>query len=130
MAFIEGVDTKSGKAIGVPLSDEAIAILEAVKGQHPEYVFTFRGEPYKEIKTAFLAACVRAGVGRYVSGKYRGFTWHGLRHTWATWHAQAGTPLEVIKELGGWHDMRMLARYAHHVPGIKANYAGNLGLKK
>lgn len=131
MAFIEGMDTKSGKPIGVPLSPEAIAVLETVKGQHPEWCFTFRGKPFKEIKTAFQRACIAAGVGSVdASGRYSGFTWHGLRHTWATWHAQAGTPLEVVKDLGGWTDMRMMQRYAHHVPGLKANFVGNLGLKK
>ena len=30
------------------------------------------------------------------------FAWHGLWHTWASWHVQAGTPLAVLKEFGGW----------------------------
>jgi integrase len=131
MVWIESADSKSGKPIGVPLNHEAIAVLEAVKGQHAEWVFTFRGKPYKEIKTAFQRACIAAGVGTVDdSGRYSGFTWHGLRHTWATWHAQHGTPLEVLQQLGGWTDMRMLARYAHHVPGMKANFVGNIGMKK
>jgi integrase len=135
MAFVEGMDSKSGASIGVPLSPEAVAILEAVKGQHAEWCFTFRGKPFKDIKTSFMAACVRAGLGQYVTDasgndSYVGFTWHGLRHTWATWQAQNGTPLEVIKELGGWTDMRMMENYAHHVPGLKAKFVGNLGLKK
>jgi integrase len=136
MAFIEGMDTKSGNTISVPLSEEAVAVLEAVKGQHPEWCFTYRGKPFKDIKTSFMAACIRAGVGRMEDdrkgkGHYVGFTWHGLRHTWATWQAQNGTPLEVLKELGGWEDMRMLMdNYAHHVPGLKAKFVGNLGLKK
>ncbi|HBN22304.1 MAG TPA: hypothetical protein DD412_03605 [Holosporales bacterium] len=30
------------------------------------------------------------------------FRWHDWRHTWASWHAQEGTPLSVLQELGGW----------------------------
>ena len=128
VVWIDGADAKGGKAINVPLNPAASDVLKAVAGQHPVWVFTFRGKPYKEIKTAFQAACIRAGVGRTVGGRYEGFAWHGLRHTWATWHAQNGTPLEVLQELGGWTDMRMLLKnYAHHVPGLKARYVDNLG---
>lgn len=41
------------------------------------------------------------------------FRWHDLRHTWASWHVQRGTPLHVLKELGGWGSMEMVLRYAH-----------------
>lgn len=129
-AWVDSSDSKSGEPISVPLNTTALAALEVVKGQHPEWCFTYRGKPYSEIKTAFQAAAVRAKVGRYVDGRYDGFTWHGLRHTWATWHAQSGTPLEVLQELGGWTDMRMLMEhYAHHVKGVKAKYIDNIGMK-
>lgn len=139
VAWIEGMDTKSGKPVGVPLNTDALAALKAVEGKHKSWVFTFRGKPYSEIKTAFQAACIRAGVGKMESvnapgtdevWRYSGFTWHGLRHTWATWHAQNGTPLEVLQELGGWTDPRMLMKnYAHHVAGLKTTYAENVRKK-
>lgn len=132
LAWIEGADMKGGKAIGIPLSIEAINVLTTVQGQHPEWCFTYRGRPVKEIKTAFIAACVRAGVGHYRAntGTYTGFTWHGLRHTWATWHVQNGTPLGVLQKLGGWADLRMVMRYAHHSPELLAQFADNSGVKK
>jgi site-specific recombinase XerD len=43
----------------------------------------------------------------------KGFRWHDLRHAWASWHVQAGTPLNVLQELGGWASYEMLLRYAH-----------------
>ena len=42
-----------------------------------------------------------------------GLRWHDLRHTWATWHAQAGTPAIVLQALGGWKDARMVRTYTH-----------------
>jgi len=41
------------------------------------------------------------------------FRWHDLRHTWASWHAQDGTPLHVLQELGGWKSAEMVRKYAH-----------------
>lgn len=46
-------------------------------------------------------------------GLQPGFRFHDLRHTWASWHAQDGTPLNVLQELGGWSSAEMVQRYAH-----------------
>jgi integrase len=145
MVWVEAEDTKADQALAVPLSDDAVAMLEAVRAaplyrpnrgrgepvQSP-YVFTFRGKPIGDVKTSFMAACVRAGLGTYETedGGYQGFTWHGFRHTWATWHAQNGTPMEVLQKLGGWSDPRMVQRYAHHSPGYLAGFANNARKKE
>ena len=34
-------------------------------------------------------------------------------HTWASWHVQAGTPLHVLQELGGWACVEMVRKYDH-----------------
>ena len=54
------------------------------------------------------------------------FRWHDLRHTWASWHVQQGTPLHVLQELGGWSDYEMVRRYAHLSVEHLAEYADNL----
>lgn len=122
LVWVEGAETKSGAALAVPLSQGALDVLHSVVGQHKTYVFTYRGAPTKEIKTAFLAACRRAEVP--------GFTWHGLRHTWATWHVQNGTPLDVLQKLGGWSDLRMVMNYSHHSAGHLASFADNARKEK
>ena len=45
--------------------------------------------------------------------KYTDCRWHDLRHTWASWHVQAGKPLHVLQELGCWARPEMVQRYAH-----------------
>jgi integrase len=53
------------------------------------------------------------------------FRYHDLRHTWASWHVQNGTPLHVLKELGGWSDLKMVLRYAHLSSENLIGYANN-----
>lgn len=97
---------KGEKPYVVPLSDKAMKILYQAKGQHKERVFTFRGRPIRRANgKAFRKALVKA--------KIENFRWHDLRHTWATWHVQKETPLEILQELGGWADFKMVKRYAH-----------------
>lgn len=105
-AWIHAEQAKGGKAIPVPLSSEAIEVLRGERFKHPTHVFTYRGKPVNQINTkAWRAALVRAGIAN--------FRWHDLRHTWASWHVQNGTPLAVLKELGGWADYDMVQKYAH-----------------
>lgn len=58
------------------------------------------------------------------------FTWHDLRHTWATWHVQNGTELAVLFKLGGWRSYEMVLRYAHFAPDHLAHNAENIVRKK
>jgi len=57
-----------------------------------------------------------------ISLKERGLISLDLRHTWASWHVQAGTPLNVLQELGGWSDYSMVPRYAHLSPEHLAKF--------
>jgi integrase len=54
------------------------------------------------------------------------FRWHDLRHTWASWHVQSGTPLHALQELGGWESSEMVRRYAHFSADHLAPYADRL----
>ena len=105
-AWVHPDQAKARKAIPVPLSANAVIVLREQIGKHLECVFTYRGKPVKEVNTkAWRAALKRAGI--------EDFRWHDLRHTWASWHVQAGTPLHVLQELGGWESPEMVRRYAH-----------------
>lgn len=140
--WIHPDQAKGGKAIGIPLSDDAVKLLRGQIGKSNEWVFPYKGRGRKEgapvvkIKTAWQLAMERAGLGhferktdadgRLISKKWIGdFTWHSLRHTWASWHVMAGTPLEVLQKLGGWEDLRMVMKYAHLAPEYLAGFAGN-----
>lgn len=137
VCWVEAEDAKGGKALTVPLSDRAILILQTIHrsaDRHKTHVFIYEGKPFSSVKTGFQVACIKADLGRILvhggEPSYEGFTWHGLRHTWATWHVQNGTPLDVLQKLGGWADLRMVMRYAHHSPGYLASFANNTKGKK
>jgi integrase len=118
VAWVWPDEAKAGKAITIPLNDEAIAVLSA-QPKETDYVFTFKGKPVFHVTTAaWKKACARSGLN--------GVTFHTLRHTWASWHIMAGTPPDVVMRLGGWADAKMVQRYTHLAPGYLAGYAGNV----
>jgi integrase len=126
-AWIKPSEAKGRKTIPIPLSKRAVELLEALKGKSEVYVFTYRGNPIKSPKTAFSKALVRAKIylrkegDEYVSD----FRWHDLRHTWASWHVQNGTPLKVLQEMGGWASIEMVMKYAHLAPDHLRQFADN-----
>jgi integrase len=106
LATIEASDTKNGEALGVPLNDVAVAVLERQQGRHKRFVFTYRGKPLRTANT-------RAWRGALKACGIKDFRWHDLRHTWATWLRQNDVPTWVLQELGGWKSEAMVRRYAH-----------------
>jgi len=107
VAWIHPDEAKAGRAIGVPLNEDALDVLRRRLGRHGDYVFTYQGRPVDRCSTkAWKSALERAGIERT-------FRWHDLRHTWASWHVQSGTPLQELMELGTWASYDMVLRYAH-----------------
>lgn len=110
---------KTKKAHTLPVSDRAHELLLAQRNRSSEYVFVEDTrkricEPNDKLK----AACALVSI--------TDFHWHDLRHTWATWHVRAGTPLEVLQKLGGWSSYRMVLRYAVFAQDHLATYANQL----
>jgi integrase len=119
LAWIHPDQAKARKAIAVPLNAEAVTLIRKQLGRHQTHVFSFRGKPIQQLSTkAWYAALERAGIAD--------FRWHDLRHTWASWHVQGGTPLFALQELGGWESPEMVRRYAHLAADHLAPYADRL----
>lgn len=117
-AWIHADQAKAKLSIAVPLNDEALAVIRRQIGRHETHVFSYKGKAVLNANTkAWRHALERAGI--------EDFRWHDLRHTWASWHVQNGTPLNILQELGGWSEPTMVQRYAHLSPGHLAEYADN-----
>ncbi|WP_262966837.1 tyrosine-type recombinase/integrase [Methylobacter psychrophilus] len=122
-AWIHADQAKAEKAIAVPLGADALEVIRAQLGKNESFVFTYEGKPVTRANNhAWRKALIRADI--------KEFRWHDLRHTWASWHVQNGTPLNVLKELGGWADLTMVMRYAHLSSDHLKEYTGNASLKK
>lgn len=119
LAWIHPDQAKARKAIPVPLNAEAVLLIRKLIGKHPTHVFSYHGHPILQVSTkAWYKALERAGI--------EDFRWHDLRHTWASWHVQGGTPLFALQELGGWESPEMVRRYAHLAADHLAPYADRL----
>jgi len=118
-AWVGADQSKNGKPISVPLNAAAQEVLRRQLGKHRERVFTYAGKPLGWANTkAWRNALKRAGI--------ENFRWHDLRHTWATWHRQCGTPTHELQRLGGWRSSVMVERYAHLAPDHLAKAASRL----
>lgn len=108
-------DTKNGDARVLPLSGEAIGLLQErakVRSLADDRIFpptaAAKKAAYLDLRQPFAAALKVAEI--------KDFHWHDLRHTAASYLAMAGTsPLEIAKILGH-RTMAMVARYSHLSP--------------
>jgi site-specific recombinase XerC len=118
--------TKSGRPHAVPLNATVVTTLQALYTERlPEcpYVFAHAtgrkaGEPVKDVKNAFHTALEIAEI--------KDFTWHDLRHTFASWLIMKGTSLRSVAELLGHKGLRMVMRYAHLSPAYLSAEVGLL----
>ena len=117
--YIRAEVYKGKRTLRIPLNSVAMNVLQSRAGIHETHVFSYRGNPIKKAnRDGFQAAKKEAGLGW--------LRWHDLRHTWASWHAMAGTPLMVLKDLGGWADLTMVMKYAHLAPDFTDGFAENV----
>lgn len=109
--WVKGSQQKAGRAHGIPISAEAVGVLQQLRTLNPEgqRVFQWKGEPIDDCNTAaYQKALARAGI--------QGANWHTLRHTFASWAVQSGVTLQELMGLGDWKSFEMVLRYSHLSP--------------
>ena len=55
------------------------------------------------------------------------FSWHGFRHTSASYYAMAGTPIITMTEIFGWKDISMVKKYTHLFQEHKKHWMEKMG---
>lgn len=107
---------KGDKLRAIPLNDTSSEILARRLGGRGDYVFSWEGEPIKDVKVAWNQAKRRAGV--------EGITIHNLRDTFATRAVHLGVNLVTLKSLLGHATIDMTAKYAHPTPEANLEAVG------
>lgn len=110
--------TKNKRARYIPLNAEAVAALEKLRKMYGSTGPVIRngqvkksrakGQARKSARNWFEDAVEKAGI--------QDFTWHDLRHTFASRLVMAGVDLRTVQELMGHRTIQMTARYAHLAP--------------
>jgi integrase len=102
--------TKNGDARHIPLNASAIRALSFMKSHFSEQHLVF--EPCSPYRAWFENALDAAGI--------KDFTWHTLRHSFASMLVMAGVDLRTVAELMGHKSLQMVMRYSHLAPEHKA----------
>jgi len=115
--------SKNGRSRQVPMNSTVRSTLMDLAGQrhHPddpeERVLRCS---YVKADHFFPAAVLRAQdalrKAGQEAGRLEGYTWHCNRHTFASRLVMAGVDLRAVQVLGGWQDLKMVARYSHLSP--------------
>jgi integrase len=97
---------KNGESRSIPMNDVLTTTLEEVRIQSTATGSVFcsrKGTPYRSFRTAFECAVRKGGIPD--------FTFHDLRHTFASRLVMSGVDLPTVKELMGHKDITMTLRY-------------------
>jgi len=102
---------KAGKQRIIPLSDQAVKLLEARKANaRCQYVFDYKGRQIlgNHVTHVMKKFVLKAGLDKRLHP-------HSLRHSHATWLVMNRVSIYEVKELLGHSSVTMTSRYSHLV---------------
>jgi integrase len=110
--MVHGKGDKSRPAF---MTEDVKAMFESLElGSPDSLVFTDRqGNQIASISNAFDRAVRELSLNDGITDPRNKFTFHCLRHTFASWLVQSGESLYTVKELLGHSTMAMTERYSH-----------------
>lgn len=118
-SYLRVEDTKNDEPRYIPMNKQLNETLKSVKYKSSgEYVFSRGEEPVRCFKTAFDNAVKRSGVNR--------FTFHDLRHSFASNLVMKGVDITTVSELLGHKSIVMTKRYSHPTPDHKKQAVNRL----
>lgn len=109
-ALIPHEFTKTGEDYGIPLNRTAQAVIARRKAstvRHPNLVFLNGGKPWSRMSV------VRYMQDAVEKAEIEPVTFHGFRHTFASWLAQRGVSDSIKSRLGCWASVGISGKYTH-----------------
>ena len=99
-------ETKNGEKREVPINEQVKTVLiNTLRNSKSEYVFNYNGKRIIDIKRSYSTAVKNSGI--------KDFTFHDLRHTFASHLVMNGVDLNTVRELLGHKTLQMTLRYSH-----------------
>ncbi|MDG6026024.1 MAG: site-specific integrase [Candidatus Brocadia sp.] len=116
-ALITFTQSKTGKLVAIPLSSYLADAFGEYKASHTgDYLFEGR-----KITHAIINQYSRNFSTLFKSLGIDNFTFHNLRHTFASMQSDTGADIVTTKELLGHSDITMTMRYSHKQLDVKRN---------
>jgi len=110
--FIHLTETKTNEARQIPIDHDLAILFEEINKYRKRqnlispYVFCDgRGNKFQSVKRSFNSALRKANI--------RDFTFHDLRHTFASHYLMRGGSLKNLQQILGRKNIKMTMRYAH-----------------
>ena len=99
--------SKNNEVRTIPINDTLYVELKKLsRNVHSAYVFSHsNGEAFGSVRKSFERAVEEAGI--------EDFTFHDLRHTFASHLVMSGCDLRSVQQLMGHKDIKMTMRYSH-----------------
>ena len=129
-ALLYVVDGKNTVSAGVPVNDDALAMLQRRKAERRDSPLVFPplhgGVTMRHISHNFTALADSLGFNDGVEDRRRKVVFHTLRHTFASWLALDGIDLRRLMELMRHKDITQTLRYSHLMPSDARAAVGRL----
>ena len=123
-------DTKNKKDRHAYMPPEVEEMLtRRMKGREPQaLIFPAEGgEMRRWVSSTFDRAVAELGFNKGITDARQKLVFHSLRHTFASWLVQRGTPIYEVAKLLGHSTVRMTERYSHLAPDTVRQAALGLG---
>ena len=112
-------ETKNKKQRVVPLNAQAMVIVENRVSGFDSLLFgqiDLPSKKYEKVSKVFRKTVEKCGLNDGITDNRHRVVFHTLRHTFASWLVQKGTPLFIVSKLLGHSSTRVTERYAHLAP--------------
>jgi integrase len=123
-------DTKNKRNRHAYMTEEISAMLSGRYANQAKTGQVFALGPYSKayqsVRTCFSQALADLKLNEGVTDSRQKVVIHTLRHTFASWHVQMGTPLYTVSKLMGHSSLKMTERYAHLAPDTQRAAAMDL----